>query len=176
MSEIISLLKDYSPAVAIMLAIAGALLYVLKLIVERAVASSFDTRAKMLELSLQRRSAFEEKVLTDRFALVTDLSTRLQRIMTDYNRIRSGQPAPEGFYSGNEIVPLTRIYEDLEIHRLVLTEEFHELFVRKADLALRIVNHQDPQEFQELLEQWGRSNADIRMHTEKVFGISQIRQ
>lgn len=176
MSEIISLLKDYSPAVAILLAAAGGLLYVLKLIVERAVASSFDARAKMLELSLQRRSAFEEKVLTDRFALVTDLSARLQRLTTDYNRTRLGQPAPEGFYKGNEIVPLTRLFDDLEIHRLVLTEEFYELFVREAQLTLRWVNAHEPLESKTVEEQLLRTKADIRVHAETVFGMSQIRQ
>jgi len=44
------LLASYSPAVAALLALAGAALYFLKLIVERAVASSFDARAKALEL------------------------------------------------------------------------------------------------------------------------------
>ena len=140
------------------------------------MASSFDARAKALELGMQRRSALEERLLTDRFALVTDLSARLQRLMTDHNRVRSGQPSPEGFYGGDEVVPLTRIYEDREIHRLVLTEEFHGLFLEKANLALRMINAQDPQEFGVLKEQWVRSNAEIRAHAEEVFGIGQIRR
>jgi len=60
--------------------------------------------------------------------------------MTDQNRIRRGQPVPEGFYSGGEVVPLlTRIYEDLVIHRLLLTKEFHKLFLEKANLAMRTI-------------------------------------
>ena len=176
MSDILSLLASYSAAVAVLLALAAAALFVLKLVVERAVASGFDARAKMLELGLQRRSAFEEKVLTERFALVTDLSARLQRLMTDHNRIRSGQPVPEGFYSGGEVVPLTRIYEDLEIHRLVLTEEFHGLFLEKANLARRTIDTDDPQEYERLKQQWVRSNDEVRAHAEKVFGIGRIHQ
>ena len=57
--------------------------------------------------------------------------------------MRSGQPAPKGFYADGhlrEVVPLTVIFEDIEAKRLTLAEEFYELLLQKARLALEAVN------------------------------------
>jgi hypothetical protein len=66
MNELISWLKQYSPAVVTLLAIGAAALYVLKLTVNNSIKASFDTHVKELELGLERRSAFRDKVLTER--------------------------------------------------------------------------------------------------------------
>ena len=99
MDAILKWLSAYSLPVVILLAIGGAFLFVFQKIAEKAVAQAFDRHAKALELRLTRRSAFEEKLLTDRYAALVELNGRLDQFMTILNRIRSGQPAPEGFYS-----------------------------------------------------------------------------
>lgn len=174
MIEILSWLKDYSPTVVLLLAVGSAVLFILKLSVEKSIAASFETYAKKLELRLERRSAFEEKVLIDRFTLVTSLSARLEKVTTNLNRLRSGQPIPEGFMKQKEIVPLTEIFEDLSIHRLILTEDFYELLSKKAQLALRAANARDSQEWDEVGKEWIRLREEIRLAVEKAFGISKI--
>jgi hypothetical protein len=127
MTQLLDWLTKYSPAVVLLIAFGAALLFVIKLIVEKSIASEFDAKSKVFETLLKRRSAFEEKVLSDRFALITGISTRLERVMTNLNRLRSGQPAPDGFMKQNEIVPLTEIFEDVSVNRLDLGEDFHGL-------------------------------------------------
>ncbi len=68
MDAILKWLSAYSLPVVILLAIGGAFLFVFQKIAEKAVAQAFDRHAKALELRLTRRSAFEEKILTDRYA------------------------------------------------------------------------------------------------------------
>lgn len=143
MDAILKWLSAYSLPVVILLAIGGAFLFVFQKIAEKAVAQAFDRHAKALELRLTRRSAFEEKILTDRYLALLELNGRLHQFLTTLNRMRSGQPAPEGFYADGhprEVVPLTAIFEDIEAKRLTLAEEFHELLVQKAQLALEAVN------------------------------------
>jgi hypothetical protein len=145
MTELLDWLTKYSPPVVMLIAFGAVLLFLTKLIVEKSIVSEFD----VFETLLKRRSTFEEKVLSDRFALITGLSARLQRIMTNLNRLRSGQPAPDGFMKQNEIVPLTEVFEDLSVHRLVLGEDFHELFLRQAKFALKATNVQNPEDWAE---------------------------
>lgn len=176
MTQLLDWLTKYSPAVVLLLAFGAGLLFVTKLIVERSIASEFDEKSKVFEALLKRRSAFEEKVLSDRFALITGLSMRLERVMTNLNRLRSGQAAPDGFMKQNEIVPLTEIFEDVEIHRLVLGEDFHSLFSKQAQLALRIANvsRSSPEDWRKGAEEWGRLRQEIRSMAEAAFGISKI--
>jgi len=99
---------------------------------------------------------------------------RLERVMTNLNRVRHGQQV-QGFMKQNEIVPLTEIFEDLEIHRLVLGEDFYRLFSKQARLALRAANARSPEDWAESGEEWDRLREEIRSAVEAVFGISQIR-
>jgi hypothetical protein len=121
MTQLLEWLTEYSLAVVLLIAFGAALLFVTKLIVEKSVAYEFDSKSKVFEKLLERRSAFEDKVLSDRFALVTGLSARLERVMTNLNRLRSGQHPPDGLLRHRDIVPLTEIFEDLTVHRLVKT-------------------------------------------------------
>ena len=173
MAELLEWLTKYSPAVVLLIALGAALLFVTKLIVEKSISSEFDAKSKVFETLLQRRSAFEEKVLSDRFALITALSARLERVMTDLNRLRSGQPAPDGFMTQNEIVPLTEIFVDLEVHRLVLGEDFHALFTKQARLALEAANART-EDWRESGKEWARFREEIRLAAEAAFGISKI--
>src|SRR5438034_9045146 len=113
MTELLEWLAKYSPAVVVLLALGAALLFVIKLIVEKSIASEFDAKSKMFEAVLKRRSAFEEKVLSDRFALITGLAARLERVMTNLNRLKSGYPTPDGFVKQNEIILLLRFLRTL---------------------------------------------------------------
>lgn len=74
-----------------------------------------------------------------------------------------------------EIVPLTEIFEDLETHRLALTEEFYQLFQGKAQLALKAANVRNPQEWDDIAKEWLRLGEEIRSAAENAFRISEIR-
>src|SRR5918992_5048596 len=154
MAQLLDWLTKYSPEVVVLIAFGAALLFVMKLIVEKSIASEFDAKSKVFEALLERRSAFEEKVLSDRFALISGLSARLERVMTNLNRLRSGQPAPDGFMKQNEIVPLTEIFEDVSIHRLVLGEDFYRLFSKQAEFALKAANLSSSEDWRETGEEW----------------------
>src|SRR5688572_27653505 len=104
MIQLLDWLTKYSPAVVLLLALGAGLLFIAKLVVEKSIASEFDAKSKIFETLLERRSAFEEKVLSDRFALIAGLSASLERVMTNGNRLRSGRAVSDGFMKQNEIV------------------------------------------------------------------------
>jgi len=91
-------------------------------------------------------SASKTQRMEDRAALATSLSQRLDDVATNVNRVRSGQPPPEGFIRGNELVPLTDIFNDLHGNRARLGEELYNLLITKADLVLRLANGRDSQQ------------------------------
>ncbi|MCH8498926.1 MAG: hypothetical protein LAT63_10635 [Marinobacter sp.] len=177
MQELMAWLANYSPGIVLLLAIGAALIFLLKLVVEKVVSTQFSLQSKQLEIHFARRSAFEEKVLAERFALVNGLSARLEQVMTDLNRARSGQPLQEGVMRGNELVPLTTLFVDLEIHRLLLGEGFYELFTRMAQTALataKQVQAGDSGAWEQLSRQWVTLRAELRGAADDAFGLSRI--
>lgn len=180
MPDILKWLSDYSLPVVILIVIGGGFLFVFQKAAEKAVAQAFDRHAKAFELRLTRRSAFEEKLLTDRYEALVELNGRLDQFMTIVNRIRSGQPAPKGFYAtgrnDQEIVPLTAIYEQIEAKRLTLAEEFHELLHEKARLALQAARlGPDPEAWVAHGQKWVDLQQRIYQSARKVFMLDEIK-
>jgi len=170
MESFLTWIKTYSPVMAgLLLALAG-ITFVLREAVKTAVNNT-------LELRLKRRSAFEDKVLSDRFSLIIGLSTRLERIMTNLNRRRAGQDIPNGFMNLNEIVPLTEVFEDLIVHRLVLGERFYDLFRKMAELASRAANidAKDEPGWMRISKEWDGLRGDVRTGTEETFEVNKIK-
>jgi hypothetical protein len=174
MDEILSLLKEYSPPVVLLLVVAGIVVYLLKLFIERGIEAGFNAHEKTLELALESKSAFKDKVLLERYTQIGNLSARLQKVLTNINRKHQGQPIPAGFEVGTEIVPLTEIYEDLEIHRLTLTEVFHDLFSEKAELVLNLANAA-PHQWNDQALKLIPVDEKIRAATEEMFKLSEIK-
>lgn len=104
--------------------------------------------------------------------MVMSLETLLQRVMTNLNCMKSGQPAPECFMKHNEIIPLTEIFEELTVHRLILTEDFYVLLRRKAELALQVA---ETNEWEEALSEWDSHSDKMQRLIDRDFGLSKIR-
>jgi hypothetical protein len=75
MNELLKWLGEYSLPVVILIVIGGGFLFVFQKAAEK--ASPGIRHAKALELRLTRRSTFEEKLLTDRYAALVELNGRL---------------------------------------------------------------------------------------------------
>lgn len=180
MDQVVQWIFQYSPPIAVALILGAAAIFVLKTAVEKAVASSYERESKRLELRLARRSSFEADILKDRFTRVTDLSQRLERIATNFNRLRHGEPTPKEFMTDRGDIPaLTEVYEDLEIHRLVLTEALYSALRAKADhaqeLAKRVRDAVPAKQWDALTKEWRRLDEQLRVRVEEQFAISAVR-
>lgn len=175
MTQLLDWLTQYSPPIVLLIALGAAFLWVAKVILERSIASGFAAQSKRLEMALTRRSAFEEKVLLERFERINGFNEKLMRVMTNLNRMRSGQPVPQDITKHGEIVPLTEVFEELEVHRLMLGGEFYGLFLAQSQLALKVANERSAENLARHVEEWYRLQEEIRSAVEEAFGISRIR-
>lgn len=173
MNELIKWAGQYSAPVVILLACGAALIFVFRYVVEKAVESEFDKRNKRLELLLERRSNFEEKVLLDQYEVVTQLQLKLGNIGADLNRMRSGIEV-EGLMKGKDIVPLSEVYIELQAKRFLLKEEFYNLLKKQADSLLALANAKEPDEVSRLGREFLKLNEMFREEMNRAFGIEQI--
>ncbi len=172
-NELINWIRQYSIPVVILLACGAALVFVLRHVVEKAVDNQFEKRQKRLELLLERRSKFEEKVLLDQYEAVAKLQLKLASIGADINRMRSGIKV-EGLMKGKDIVPLSEVYIELQAKRFLLKEGFYELLSKEADNLLTFGNANDPDEVSRLGREFLELNESFRKEMNLVFGIEKM--
>lgn len=175
MNDLLAWLATYSPPVVALIAVGAVGAFLVKLIVEKAIARTFDEKTKRFETLFQRRSAFEEMILIERFELMSSLDARLQRIMTNLNRARSGHPVPDGFLTDGELVPLTEVFEDIEIGRLKLGEDLRNRMESLAQAALTASNAADENEWKHAAEEWIQLRKELREQVEADFGLTSIK-
>lgn len=177
MTSILEWSKEYSLGIVLLIAMASALIYVIRMVVEKAVSARFEKYSTELALSLGRRSNFEERVLVDRYSAFTDLTTRLESIATQINRLRHGGTADEGFLVNHEIVPLTRVYEDLESMRLLLGERLYAEVREAARITLHLANfqHLSPNELADWETLFIEQRVKLREAADNEFRLSSIK-
>lgn len=173
MDKILSLLTDYSPAIVTLLACSSALVYVLKNVTEKAISTEFDRYKKEIELKLERRSKFEEKILLDRYTSVVDLQTRIGRVMTDLNRHRHGTEV-ENLIKDNDIVPLTAVFELLAANRYLITERFHKILLDESQIIISLANEKDADRMATHYSQYLGLQQEFHKAMNDVFGIDKI--
>jgi hypothetical protein len=70
---------------------------------------------------------------------------------------------------------LTAIFEEIEAKRLTLAEEFHELLLQKAQLALEAANlGPDRGAWDAHLQKWADLQQHIYQSARKVFKLEEI--
>ena len=173
MDELMKWAGQYSAPVIILLSCGYALIFIFQHVVKKAVEAEFDKRNKRLELLLQRRSNFEEKVLLGQYEAVTELQLKLGNIAADLNRLRSGMEV-EGLMKGKDIVPLSKVYIDLQAKRFLLKEEFYNLLNKEADNLLAFANAKEPDQLSRLGIEFLKLNETFREEMNRAFGIEQI--
>ena len=170
MNDFLKWITTYSPPVVALLALGTGLVFVFKIVVERAIDARFAEQTKVLELRLQRRSALEERVLLDRYQLVTQFSSRLEDVRHNIARIRSGSPPAKGFQVGQDIPSLTAIHGELKANRPILSDELFDILRRKEELAWEAANGAEG-----VFERWEELDALQRDAMERMFQLSTIR-
>lgn len=78
--------SQYSTPVVTLLALSAAGIYVLKNVMESAISAQFNKHTRQIELLLERRARFEEKVLLDQYELVKALQADIIDVGADLNR------------------------------------------------------------------------------------------
>lgn len=173
MDSILNWLTKYSPPIVLLIAFCAALIFLFKNITEKAISAQFDQYKKDVDLRLQRRSNFEERVLLDRYTLVRDIQTRIGRVMTDLNRTKSGTKV-EGLMRDGDIVPLTEVFELLANNRYLLTERFHKILNAEAQLTIKYANARDPEAIKEIQSEYLGLLDSFHLSMNEVFGIDKI--
>ena len=173
MNQIIEWAAKYSAPVVILFVCGAALVFVLRLVVEKTVEAVFEKRNKRLELLLERRSGFEEKVLLDQYKAVTELQLKLGKIGADINRMHSGIEV-EGLLKGKDIVPLSEVYIELQAKRFLLRARLHNLLLKEADNLLASARANNSEEVSRLGREFLKLNEQFREEMNRAFGIEQI--
>ena len=173
MDNFLSWLTKYSPPIVFLIALGAVFIFAFKNITENAISAQFDQYKKEVELRLQRRSNFEERILLDRYTVIRDIHTKIQRVMTDLNRRRSGTEV-EGLMRNGDIVPLTEVFELINTNRYLLTDRFEKILRDQAELGIKFANAPDAETATKIGSDYVRLQESFDAAMNEVFGIDKI--
>ena len=173
MDSILRLLTEYSLPIVLLIVLGAGLVSLLRTTIEKVISAQFDQYKKEVDLRLQRRSNFEERVLLDRYTLIRDIQTRIGRVMTDLKRVRSGTQV-EGLLRDGDIVPLTEVFELLANNRYLITDRFHKVLLNEAQLAIKYANARDAEALKKTQSEYLELQDSFHRSMNEVFGIDKI--
>ena len=174
MESLIEWAAQYSAPILVLLCIGAAMIYVLKLVTERTLEAKFSQMRKYIELSLERRSGFEQQVLLERYQIIGDMLARLSRITTDLNRRRMGQHV-QGLIHERDVVPLTAVFEDLHAKSHQLSRAAHGLLYEQAQTVLMLANVSSDDEFNSFTAQYQQNHSRLMELINEEFGTTAIK-
>lgn len=168
-------LSKYSLPVVALISTGALFLYLIKFVTERALDNRFKQYETEVTLRLERRSRFEEKLQLDQYLLVTELFNKINRTATDLNRHRQGVKV-DGLFVGDDIVPLTQVFEDLSAKRYLLGSRFHDVLRRHCELVLKIANTKKRDEFRLVETSYLHLINEFNQIASEEFGIEGIQR
>lgn len=171
--DILGWLTKYSPPVVLLLALGGGFIFVSKQVTENAISAQFAQYKKEVELRLQRRSNFEERVLLDRYTLLREIHTKIGKVLTDLNRVKSGSTV-EGLIHDGDIAPLTAAVELMEQNRYLITERFRLILHKQAQILIQYANTQVTDDMKQLESDYLKQDLNFDQAMNEVFGLDRI--
>jgi hypothetical protein len=173
MDTLLAWLSQYSAPVVTLLALSAAGIYVLKNVMESTISAQFNKHTRQIELLLERRARFEEKVLLDQYELVKALQAEIIDVAADLNRHHSGIPV-DGLFNANDIPRLTEIFQRLAANRYLLRDEFYDTLYEQANLLLALANAKGSSERGTLGHEYMRLQDEFHRAMLDVFGMDRI--
>ena len=174
MEEILKWLSNYSLPIVFLIILGAVFIYLIKMVTEKTISNEFDRHKKIIELDLERRSSFEEKILLERYTAIRELQTKIGNVMTNANRIRHGVKV-DGFIVNNDIVPLTEVFEQLAVDKYLITKSFHDIFWQQSQIAIRLVNEKDGLQFKQLEAKYIDLLEQFYKEMNEMFDLEKIK-
>lgn len=174
MKDLYELLTQNSPFFIIMFLVLVSTIYVIKLIFEKSLSQEFDKYKKSMELKLEKRSRFDEKILLDRYNLIRDIQAKQNKVLTNLNRIKHGIKV-DNFIIGSEPVQMTEVYELLALNKIIITVPIHNKLTKQAELIMKIINEKAINKSDKLENDYLVMIEDLNFEMNQMFGLDKIK-
>lgn len=172
MDVLVRYISRYSPPVivAIVTLVIGG--YFIKYGIERTLEAEFQKRDREQELAMKRQSNFQEKVLWQKYALMTQQNEVLHQLRAEINGFLVGA-RERTFVKDGHIYRLTTVYEQLNINRFLIGEELYQLMIKHAALLQRFgsLKSKNDKEYSETVAQFLQIDEQFRAAMRESFNI-----
>jgi hypothetical protein len=165
-------ISRYSPPVivAIITLVIGG--YFIKYGIERTLEAEFQKRDRELELAMKRQSNFQEKVLWQKYSLLTSQNEILHQLRAEIHGYILGT-AEQTFVKNGHVYRLTDVYEQLNINRFLIGEEMYRLMTQHAATLQRFSKLKSKQDkaYGETITLFLEIDEQYRYAMREVFNI-----
>lgn len=177
MDLLVKYLTRYSPPVIIALVCLFIGGYFVKYGIERTLEAEFQKRDRQLELAMKRQSNFQEKVMWEKYLVLTSQNREMHELRAEINGSYITNSDSKTFKNGPDVPRLTAVYEQLNINRFLIGEEMYQLMRKQARILLQfanldIKNKNDMEKYRNILKQFEALDKMYRVSMQRMFNIN----
>ena len=177
MDLLVKYLTRYSPPVVIALVCLFIGCYFVKYGIERTLEAEFQKRDRQLELAMKRQSNFQEKVMWEKYLVLTSQNREMHELRAEINGSFITNADSKSFKNGQDVPRLTAVYEQLNINRFLIGEEMYQLMRKQARILLRFSNldakdKNDVETYKNILKRFDVFDKMYRESMQRMFNIN----
>lgn len=177
MDLLVKYLTRYSPPVIIALVCLFIGGYFVKYGIERTLEAEFQKRDRQLELAMKRQSNFQEKVMWEKYLVLTSQNREMHELRAEINGSFITKSDSKSFKNGQDVPRLTAVYEQLNINRFLIGEEMYQLMRKQARILLQFSNldaknKNDMEKYKIILKNFDAFDKMYRESMQRMFNIS----
>lgn len=177
MDLLVKYLTRYSPPVVIALVCLFIGGYFVKYGIERTLEAEFQKRDRQLELAMKRQSNFQEKVMWEKYLVLTSQNREMHELRAEINGSFITNADSKSFKNGQDVPRLTAVYEQLNINRFLIGEEMYQLMRKQARILLRFSNldakdKNDVETYKNILKRFDVFDKMYRESMQRMFNIN----
>jgi len=176
MDLLVKYLTRYSPPVIIALVCLFIGGYFVKYGIERTLEAEFQKRDRQLELAMKRQSNFQEKVMWEKYVVLTSQNKEMHELRAEINGAFITKSDSKSFKNGQDVPRLTAVYEQLNINRFLIGEEMYQLMRKQARILLQFSNldaknKNDLEKYKKILKNFDVFDKMYRESMQQIFNI-----
>ena len=176
MDLLVKYLTRYSPPVIIALVCLFIGGYFVKYGIERTLEAEFQKRDRQLELAMKRQSNFQEKVMWEKYLVLTSQNREMHELRAEINGSFITKSDSKSFKNGQDVPRLTAVYEQLNINRFLIGEEMYQLMRKQARILLQFSNldaknKNDMEKYKKILKNFDVFDKMYRESMQQIFNI-----
>lgn len=174
MDVLVKYIARYSPPVVVTIVILFIGGYFVKYGIEKTLEVEFQKRDRQLELAMKRQSNFQEKVMWEKYLVLTSQFEVMHQLRAEINGFLIRNDVEPTFMKNGDMYRLTEVYEQLNINRFLIGEDMYKLMRQHGHLLIKLsqLKQEELEKYKTILNEFSRLDKVYRESMQQIFNIS----
>lgn len=174
MDVLVKYIARYSPPVVVTIVVLFIGGYFIKYGIEKTLEVEFQKRDRQLELAMKRQSNFQEKMMWQKYLVLTSQNEVMHQLRAEINGYLIRKDVEPTFMKDGDMYRLTEVYEQLNINRFLIGEDMYKLMRQQGRLLIQLskLKPKEDEKYKYILNELMRVDKLYIESMQRIFNIS----